>query len=685
MKRVFTFVGFSMAVTLIALNVFLAKKCIIVLIGLAVIFAASLVLSKYRQAKVVPVSVGAALFACLLFCFNYYSVLTPQLALDDKTANATFYVVSQGEEKDGKYKYVAKTTEIKRKSAPQNIKVNLTSNKPIKPYTLVSGNLKFYTLKGGAFQSYGNFADGIYVNASSKSYMDLNMDVKSINKYMLKMHSSISNVTSDYINDDAGAFSNAIITGDKSKLSYNTQKYFNNAGASHIMAVSGLHLTVIVGAFLFIVRKLKLKKQIGNLLAVFLTVSYMFLAGFSGSVTRAGIMMIVMLLGGVINKRADALNSLGIAVSMLCINPYSVTDIGTLYSVVAVLSMLTLYPRISKKLYVKPKDPLLLTPKEKFNKFILKSISISAVSVVVSLCSLPISYLFFNRISIVSPISNILVIPLGSICVVLSMMTYSVSLITQGKLLLFVAGITKLFDSAVIDICKFFASFKASVITFDYRFGLIIGLTLILISIGFFFNKIGVKRAFLFSMCFLVLASSFMAYNARNDSRVYITSNGCIVANYKNNTVVYGVTSLNDLYDVEYIMNVLNDDVDVLVVGDKPYYSSSLSSQESVNILIANEFNDIILADSYFKHLEVHDEYNLQLCDELTLYYNQGKITIDINGFVVSNANSKADLFVAGQKAYDSKGKIDLKQGKILYTIGDNKSFKVRRINQWQK
>lgn len=673
-----------MAITLIALNVFLSKNCIIVLMGLAVFFTASLALPKYRQAKVVPVSLGAALFACLLFCFNYYNTYLPQMSLDNKTINTSFYVVDEGEQFGEQYRYVAKTTEIRKDGAPQNIKIVLKTDEQIEPYKLTKGNLKYNSIKSDPFHSYGRFADDIYNFASCDNVFYKGKEVLSFNKYINGVRNSITNCMTKYVKGQEGAFSNAIITGDKHLLSFNTNKYFNNSGTSHIMAVSGLHLTFIIGLFSLLCRLIKLKKQISNLLSVALTLLYMSLAGFSGSITRAGIMMIIILLGEIINKRADTLNSLGVAVAIICLNPYAVTDIGALYSVLTVLSMILIMPRIRKMFYVHYDDPLFKKHNERFADLIVSSVSVSLTGVALSFFTLPVSYLFFNRISITGPIANIIVIPFGGACVVFSMITYFASLLGVNWLTIFVAGVTRILDKIVLAVVKYFSSFKASVITFDNRFGLVIAFALLIVAIGFLFYKIGIKRACTFATCFIVLTTVLINYYDGNLSKVYVTSSGSVVANYKDKTVVYGVDSYDDLYDIMNILDIIDDDIDVYIVTNS-HFAPSLAKEESVNFLIANEFDDIILVNTNFNHLEVQNNYNLKLSDNFVLQYDNGDVNIDINGFTVSTNNSSANVFVTKDMAYDINGKIDLSKGNVVYTVYDENTYKVRRINQWQK
>lgn len=686
MKRVFAYIGISMAVTLILLNLFVIKNFIIVLIGLAVIFTASLVLPYFRQAKVVPVSVGAALFACLLFCINYYNVFLPQMELADKTINSTFYVIEATKFDDEYYTYVAKTTEIKRVGMPQNIKIVFDSTDYIEPYKELNGQLCFYSVADNGFHSYGNYADKIYLGANLESFVETGNSIKSVSKYVNDLRNSISSLMNNYVKDQEGAFSNAILTGDKSLLTDDTKDYFTNSGTSHIMAVSGLHLTFIIGGFALLFRLIKLKKQYADLLSIAITLMYMSLASFSGSIKRAGVMMIVMLIGDIINKRSDSLNTLGVAVAILCVNPYSVTDIGFLYSVVSVLAILTIYPLLSRKLVVIYKDPLFKTKSEKAQDKISKVFSVALVSIAVSLCTFPISYLFFGRTSITGPVANIIVVPFTEISIVLSFLTYLLTFTKISFLINIFAGITKFINCFTISVAKYFSSFRGSVLTFDKSTGIIIALVLIIIAFGFFLHsKRSIIVALSLALFFLVVGSIFVGMYNKNDAKICVVDSGGVIVTYKDKTIIYDISSNDGYIQAKNYLSTIRDDVDFLVVNDESFYSNLLTYKVEVNNLITSEFDDIILADSRYKHIEVQNTYNVRFGDDVKIYYDNGDISIDVNGFVISTNNSRANLFVTEEFAYDTNGKIALNDGAVVYTVSNQNTFTVRRINQWQK
>lgn len=686
MKRVFAFVGFSMAIVLIILNLLNPKYAIYVMLGLVAVFVASLALPKYRQAKVVPLSVGAALLACLLFCINYSNVLSPQLALDGAKANSVLYVTDYEGYNGKNYAYIAKTKVIEQNGAPQEIKVRLYSKKYIEPYEMVKGNVSYYSSYDNAFQSCGDYADSVYMRASCNNLMSTGEVVKSPLKPINSFRQSICDVLTSIIGGDEGAFSAAVVTGDRSYITDEVKSYFKSSGTYHIMAISGVHLSIIIGGFLYILKKLKVNEKLASLLGIVLTLFYMSLAAFSGSIVRAGIMLIVLLLGKMVSMRADTLNSLGIAVSVMCLNPFAVTDIGAMYSVLAILAISTIYPALSSRLTVRYMDPLDKKLSEKIQDKIKGIVTAMATGTAITLFSLPIQFVFFGYTSIAGPVANLIAMPFGSACLVLSIITYFVSLTKIKPLVLVVASITKHFDFVVISNAEFFGSFRGSIVYLDRSFGVALMSALLVLSVGFLLKNKKMIRSFaLASLCVLVVVSSALHYGDESYSRAYVFKNGAILVEYNDKTIVAGVDSFEDFYSVKSQLNSRGRSVDVIVVPDEFYYSMLLCDNVNVNILLVDYFDEAILTSDSFQKLEVQNYYNLALEENLVLWYNQGEITVTMDGFSISNYDFDSNVVVDDEFIYDDYGVIELTDGDIVYTIEKDNIYNARRINQWQK
>ena len=110
---------------------------------------------------------------------------------------------------------------------------------------------------------------------------------------------------------DRGAYVAGVMFGDKSNLKKEVTAVFRKAGISHILAVSGLHAGIIMGALCFVFKKVKRKIRL-PILYIFL-IMLVILSGFSPSVLRAGLMMAIFLFADTFGYRYNLLNSLCLA------------------------------------------------------------------------------------------------------------------------------------------------------------------------------------------------------------------------------------------------------------------------------------------------------------------------------------------------------------------------------------
>ena len=153
-------------------------------------------------------------------------------------------------------------------------------------------------------------------------------------------------LTTDY---ETGAFLSALIVGDRSDLSGNTKLNFARLGISHILALSGMHLAILsVGVNLLLVR-LGVKKKLRVTIMILLVSFYMGLTGFSASVVRSGLMLIISSMLFLLSTKADSLTSLAISVSLIvAFSPTSVFDLSLWLSAFATLGVIV-YSEIAEK------------------------------------------------------------------------------------------------------------------------------------------------------------------------------------------------------------------------------------------------------------------------------------------------------------------------------------------------
>ena len=140
----------------------------------------------------------------------------------------------------------------------------------------------------------------------------------------------------------------AMALGDKSALSKSTREMFSVTGASHILALSGLHLSIIyfLGTFLIRRRRWNLPFQIVSLAAIWV---YAILVGLSPSVVRAATMLTVYGVLSIMHRTQRPLNALALAaVIMLFFNPLMLWDVSFQMSFMAILGILIFYQPLFK-------------------------------------------------------------------------------------------------------------------------------------------------------------------------------------------------------------------------------------------------------------------------------------------------------------------------------------------------
>lgn len=227
----------------------------------------------------------------------------------------------------------------------------------------------------------------------------------SLKRVLYGYRSKIISVIGDHMDTDGKAVMEAMLFGDKSELESTQKTLLYRAGIGHLMAVSGVHLSVVCSFFWIFLSRLPINKyfRFGLLLVPLLCFEAM--AGFTNSVTRSAIMTIIVYGASLFRRRADVFNSLGISVIILTITaPFAVRDASFLLSAGGVFAIGVAAPEVIKAIE---------------QKFELGTFLKSAItSVCVTVMIFPITTLFFDEVSIASPVSNLLLMPLCTLILI---------------------------------------------------------------------------------------------------------------------------------------------------------------------------------------------------------------------------------------------------------------------------
>lgn len=198
---------------------------------------------------------------------------------------------------------------------------------------------------------------------------------------------------------DSGAIVSALLLGERDYLPSQLRLDFRRIGISHILALSGMHLAILslgIEKLLMLLRIGKKKRIITTVIFVCL---YMAFTGFSVSVVRAGLMLIIGSLLFLLSRGKDSLTSLAVAVTIICIiNPNAIYDVSLHLSALATFGIIALGENTRK--FKQAEDIL---------GKILRYISFGILASVFAIsATLAVSTYNFGGFSILAPVATII-------------------------------------------------------------------------------------------------------------------------------------------------------------------------------------------------------------------------------------------------------------------------------------
>jgi len=283
-----------------------------------------------------------------------------------------------------------------------------------------------------------------------------------------------------YLTPNESGIMRAIILGDRSKVPKHVKELFIRTGTAHVLAISGLHIGAVSLMFLFLLRFLPLSGKTINAITLVILGAYVLLTAARPSVLRASIMIAVVLLGRLLERKSNTLNSLSFAAMViLLLNPLNVYDVGFQLSFCCLGAIIFVYPRLRSLVGFK---------KGKGRLAWLCDSLLFSFSIWICIDGLIVYY--FNIITPVSVLANLVVVPMIGVIVSLGFLLQFVVVcvpflapyvaLTLKLSLNILAGSTFLFDKLPL------SYFTFSVLNHWYILGYYITLILLIC----FFSKI---------------------------------------------------------------------------------------------------------------------------------------------------------------------------------------------------
>ncbi len=251
---------------------------------------------------------------------------------------------------------------------------------------------------------------GTRVSTQEIEIVDSHLTVRNkiLNKIKSSLHFGLNNENAEMIY--------SAMFGDKSNLNENLYNSYKISGLAHLLAVSGLHVGLIIGILYWILKKLKVKDFVRVIVLGVILLAYAYLCNFSYSVIRASVMAIVLLLATLFYSEYDLLNSICFAGCVITITqPISLFNVSFLLSFGCVFGICMLYPMFSSGI-----------KKINFSNFITESMAISlatfiSIAMVMTYC--------FGSLQPMSILSNLILVPIFGILFTICFVVAIISLI----------------------------------------------------------------------------------------------------------------------------------------------------------------------------------------------------------------------------------------------------------------
>lgn len=269
-------------------------------------------------------------------------------------------------------------------------------------------------------------------------------------------------------NDKTRNVINALLLGQRQDMDKETSDNYANAGVLHILAISGLHFSMLFYILTMLLKPLNRLRRKGELLQLVIILSllwgFAFITGLSASVVRSVVMFSFIMVGQYANRNTNIYNSLALSMLVLLLaKPMFLFDVGFQLSYIAVFAIVWLQP-IYKKARVSKYTAI---------NYIIDTILISLAA---QIGVLPLSLYYFHQFPLLFLLANLVVIPLSNVILVLGLIVLILNFIAP-PVAIFIGHALEWLIIAMNGFIEWIASFDKLVLK-DIPFTLLLNISL---------------------------------------------------------------------------------------------------------------------------------------------------------------------------------------------------------------
>lgn len=547
---------------------------------------------------------------CLIISIGYVSILENKYSkISDMPIKEMVTIISDIQEKE--YKKVC-TAKIVRNNKKILINIKMSQDIPSIKYgdsLYIEGEFKqpeeARNYKGYNYKQYLKTKKVIGTVELEKAKI-----LKSSNgSFIHNIQKYIRDTINGTLTDEEGNLLLAILLGDKDKLSEDIQESFKTSNLSHMLAVSGAHVSYIILGLTYVLQNSIIGKKNGKIVCIIFLLAFMAITNFTPSVTRACIMAILTLFSSIIYRKSDVYTNISVAALItLIFNPYSLLDLGFQLSYGGTIGIIIFIKRIQEK---------------KSNSKVINYIKqMALVSIYANIIIIPIMMYHFNTVSFTFIISNIMASPILGIIVITGFL-FIIASITVKPLTRLIAIFIKPILSILIKISQICSKlpFSNILVVTPYMFNVISYYAIILYCIK---SKKNNKCKIIICLLIVLILINFIIYIFPQKLRIFFIDVGqgdstLIITPDKKTVLIDGGGS--DSFDVgekvllPYLLDrrILKIDYVLILHFDTDHCGGILTIMEKVkvkNIIISEQAEH---SENYerFKKLMIHKKIRL--------------------------------------------------------------------------
>lgn len=547
---------------------------------------------------------------CLIISIGYVSILENKYSkISDMPIKEMVTIISDIQEKE--YKKVC-TAKIVRNNKKILINIKMSQDIPSIKYgdsLYIEGEFKqpeeARNYKGYNYKQYLKTKKIIGTVELEKAKI-----LKSSNgSFIHNIQKYIKDTINGTLTDEEGNLLLAILLGDKDKLSEDIQESFKTSNLSHMLAVSGAHVSYIILGLTYVLQNSIIGKKNGKIVCIIFLLVFMAITNFTPSVTRACIMAVLTLFSGIIYRKSDVYTNISVAALItLIFNPYNLLDLGFQLSYGGTIGIIIFIKRIQEK---------------KSNSKVINYIKqMALVSIYANIIIIPIMMYHFNTVSFTFIISNIMASPILGIIVITGFL-FIITSITVKPLTSLIAIFIKPILSILIKISQICSKlpFSNILVVTPYMFNVISYYAIILYCIK---SKKNNKCKIIICLLIVLILINFIIYIFPQKLRIFFIDVGqgdstLIITPDKKTVLIDGGGS--DSFDVgekvllPYLLDRRILKVDYVLIShfDTDHCGGILTIMEKVkvkNIIISEQAEH---SENYerFKKLMIHKKIRL--------------------------------------------------------------------------